>query len=369
MLAYTGSVAKRSAAIIGCGNISGIYAENLSASEEVELVAFADLDSSRAVEAAKRHGGRALTPHEVLADPSIEIVVNLTVPKAHYAVSMAALESGKHVYSEKPLAVELDHGRELVDTARLRGLLLGCAPDTFLGGSPQTCRKLIDEGAIGQPVGANCFMLCHGHESWHPAPEFYYQAGGGPMMDMGPYYLTALVFLFGPVARVSAMSRATFPTRRVTSAPNAGRVVAVETATHVAALLEFQNGAIGQITTSFDVWHSTLPPIELYGTEGSMLVPDPNGFGGVVKVRGSAEESWREVPIEFGHTENSRGLGVADLARALDEGRPPRASGELALHVLEVMHAALESGSSRRTVEVAARVNRPAPLVTVALRD
>ena len=166
------------------------------------------------------------------------------------------------------------------------------------------------------------------------------------MMDMGPYYLTALVFLFGPVVRVSAMSRATFPTRRVTSAPNAGRVVAVETATHVAALLEFQNGAIGQITTSFDVWHSTLPPIELYGTEGSMLVPDPNGFGGVVKVRGSAEESWREVPIEFGHTENSRGLGVADLARALDEGRPPRASGELALHVLEVENGRISHISS-----------------------
>ncbi|MFY9235207.1 MAG: Gfo/Idh/MocA family oxidoreductase [Fimbriimonadaceae bacterium] len=343
--------------IIGCGNISGIYFENLGKFEETEVVACADLEVDKAESAAKKYGCQAVSVNELLADPSIAIVVNLTVPKAHYPVGMAALEAGRSVYNEKPLAVERDHGKDLVDTARLRGLMLGCAPDTFLGAAGQTCRKLIDKGAIGEPIGCNCFMLCHGHESWHPSPEFYYEQGGGPMMDMGPYYLTQLVNLMGPIRRVSAMTRATFPTRTITSEPKKGKVIEVETPTHIVGTMEFASGAIGQITTSFDVWHSTLPPIEIYGTEGSMLVPDPNGFGGEVKIRSSKDSEWRTAPLEFGYAGNSRGLGVRDMVLALHEGRSCRASGELANHVLDVMHGFLQCAGNRGSLEIRTRTD------------
>jgi predicted dehydrogenase len=299
---------------------------------------------------------------ELLADPSIDIVLNLTVPNAHYQVAMAALEAGKSVYNEKPLTITREEGLKMLELAKSRDLLVGCAPDTFLGGAFQTCRKLIDEGAIGEPVGANCFMLCHGHESWHPSPEFYYQVGGGPMFDMGPYYLTALVSLIGGIKSVSATTRVTFPTRTITSEPKKGKVVQVETPTHIVATLEFANGAIAQITTSFDVWHSKLPNIELYGTEGSLIVPDPNGFGGQVFLRRAGDSEWAEIPLSHGFATNSRGLGVMDMAYARAEGRPNRASGDLAYHVLDVMHACLDSGAQGKTVMIKSAAERPAPL-------
>lgn len=348
--------------IIGCGNISGIYFKNLAKFEETEVVACADLEWDKAESAAKKYGSKAVSVNDLLADPSISIVVNLTVPKAHYSVAMAAIESGKNVYNEKPLAVEREHGKDLVDMARLRGLMLGCAPDTFLGAAGQTCRKLIDEGAIGEPIGCNAFMLCHGHESWHPSPEFYYEQGGGPMMDMGPYYLTALISLIGPIRRISAATKTTFKTRTITSEPKKGKVIEVETPTHIVGMMEFASGAVGQITTSFDVWHSTLPPIEIYGTEGSMLVPDPNGFGGEVKIRSFKDSEWQDVLHHFGYAENSRGLGVRDMALALNEGRACRASGELAYHVLDVMHAFLESGKENHSIDIPSRTDRPDPI-------
>jgi predicted dehydrogenase len=349
--------------IIGCGNISGIYFQNLAKYKPTEVVACADLDHQKAQQAAENHGiARACSVEELLADPSIDIVLNLTVPNAHYQVAMAALEVGKSVYNEKPLTITREEGLKMLDVAKSRGLLVGCAPDTFLGGAFQTCRKLIDEGAIGEPVGANCFMLCHGHESWHPSPEFYYEVGGGPMFDMGPYYLTALVSLIGGIKAVSATTRVTFPTRTIKSEPKRGKVVQVETPTHIVAALEFANGAIAQITTSFDVWHSKLPNIELYGTEGSLLVPDPNGFGGQVWLRRAADADWSEVPLSHGFASNSRGLGVMDMAYARAEGRSNRASGDLAYHVLDVMHACLESGAQGRKVTLESAAERPAPL-------
>lgn len=348
--------------IIGCGNISGIYFENLSKFRATEVAGCADLDMQRAEQAAAKHGFKACSVQELLASPDIEIVLNLTVPKAHYSVAMASLEAGKHVYNEKPLAVEREHGKELVDIARLKGLKLGCAPDTFLGGAIQTCRRLIDEGAIGEPVGCNCFMLCHGHESWHPSPEFYYERGGGPMLDMGPYYLTCLVSLIGPIRRISSFTRAAFKTRTITSEPKRGKLIEVETPTHIVGLMQFATGAIGQITTSFDIWHSTLPPIEIYGTEGSMLVPDPNGFGGEIMLRSAGDKVWQAMPLQFGYAENGRGLGVMDMAYAIEENRPCRASGELAYHVLDAMHAFLESGERLAPVDLASSVDRPSPL-------
>jgi predicted dehydrogenase len=347
--------------IVGVGNISGIYLQNLGKYKPVEVKAVADLDHSRAESAAAKHGVAACSVDELLADPEIEIVLNLTVPKAHFELNKRALLSGKSVHTEKPLTLSREQGRELVDIAKAKGLLVGAAPDTFLGAGLQTCRKLIDDGAIGEPVAAHAFMLCHGHESWHPSPEFYYEKGGGPMFDMGPYYLTALVSLIGPVKRVSGSARATFPTRTITSEPKKGKVIQVETPTHIVGVLDFANGAIGEITTSFDVWRSRLPCIEIYGTEGSLSVPDPNGFGGPVQIckRGS---DWQDVALTHGYAENSRGLGVMDMAYAIRTGRTNRASGALAYHVVDIMQSILDASEAGRHIELTSGVDRPAPM-------
>ena len=232
----------------------------------------------------------------------------------------------------------------------------------------QTCRKLIDDGWIGQPVAATAFMLCHGHESWHPAPEFYYQVGGGPMFDMGPYYLTAMVALMGPVRRVTGSARITFPERTITSQPLYGKKVRVEVPTHIAGVLDFANGAIATLVTSFDVWHAEVPRIEIYGTEGSLSVPDPNGFGGPVRLRRAGASEWSEIPLTHGYTKNSRSIGVADMAYALRTHRPARASGELTVHVLDIMHAFHDASREGRHIEMASTCNCPAPL-PLGLRD
>jgi predicted dehydrogenase len=331
--------------------------------EILDIVACADLIPERAAKQAVEYGVPwACATDELLADPEIEIVVNLTTPDAHGDVGLRAIQAGKSVHNEKPLALTREEARQMVTAAEANDRRIGCAPDTFLGGGLQTCRKLIDDGLIGEPVAATAFMLCPGHESWHPSPAFYYQLGGGPMFDMGPYYLTALISMLGPVKRVTGSARITFPTRTITSQPLYGTVVQVETPTHVAGILEFASGAIGTILTSFDVQSSALPPIEIYGSEATLAVPDPNTFGGPVRVRRAREKAWQDVPLTHGYAENSRGIGVADMAYALRSGRAHRANGEMAYHVLDVMQAFLDSSREGRHVELESTCRRPEPL-------
>ncbi len=327
------------------------------------ITAVADLIRARAEEQAELYQiTRVLSTDEMLDDPSIDIILNLTTPDAHAEIAFQALNAGKSVYNEKPLAITREDGKKMLSLAKQKGLLVGGAPDTFLGGGLQTCRKLIDDGWIGSPVAATAFMLCHGHESWHPDPEFYYKEGGGPMFDMGPYYLTALISLMGPVKRVTGSTRVTFPTRTITSEPKYGQVISVDVPTHVAGILEFKSGAIATIITSFDVWDHQLPCIEIYGTAGSLGVPDPNTFGGPVKVRRPGVDNWAEMPLTHGYAENSRSLGLADMAYALRTGRPQRASGELCHHVLDIMHAIHEASDQGRHIELESTCPQPAPL-------
>lgn len=361
------SVSKVKVGIIGCGNISGAYLRAGSTFEILDIVAVADALPERARAKAdefSRDGRalRALTVAELLDDPEIRIVVNLTTPNAHAEVALAALNAGKSVYNEKPLAITREDGQRMLALAKSKGLLIGGAPDTFLGGGHQTCRRLIDDGAIGVPVAATAFMTCHGHESWHPDPEFYYKAGGGPMFDMGPYYLTALVNMIGPVARVTGSARVTFPERTITSQPKHGARIVVDVPTHVAGALDFANGAIGTLVTSFDVWSANLPRIEVYGSEGSLSVPDPNGFGGPVRLWRATNKEWVDVPLTHGYAENYRSIGVADMAYALSTGRPHRASGDLTYHVLDIMHAFHDASREGRHITLTSTCHQPAPL-------
>jgi len=349
--------------IIGCGNISGIYCQNGKTFEILDIVACADLIPERAKARAQEYGiPVACSVEELLANPEIEIVIDLTTPEAHAEVASAVLDAGKSVHNEKPLTIAREEGQRLLKIACEKGLRVGCAPDTFLGAGIQTCRKLIDDGWIGEPVAATAFMMCHGHESWHPDPEFYYKVGGGPMFDMGPYYLTALVNLMGPVKRVTGSARITFPERLITSEPKYGTKITVDVPTHVAGVLDFASGAVGTIITSFDVWAAQLPRIEIYGTEGSLAVPDPNTFSGPVFVRRAGASEWSEVPLTHGYAENSRGIGVADMAYALRSGREHRANGELAYHVLDIMHAVHDASREGKHVELSSTCQRPAPL-------
>jgi len=350
-------------AIIGCGNISDIYLQNMTGVfENLEVAAVADIIHERADEkAAEYQGVKSMPVDELLADEGIEIVVNLTIPNAHAEVARRAVEAGKSVYNEKPLTIKREEAARLLETAAKKEVLVGGAPDTFLGAGYQTCRKLIDDGWIGEPVAATAFMTCHGHESWHPAPEFYYKVGGGPMFDMGPYYLTALVTLLGPARRVTGSARITFPERTITSRPLYGKVVEVEVPTHVAGVVDFESGAVATVITSFDVWAANLPRIEIYGSEGTLSCPDPNTFGGPVRLMRAGGE-WADVPLSHVYEENSRGLGVADMAAALRSGRPHRASGELCRHVLDIMHAFHDASESGAHVEIESTCARPSPL-------
>lgn len=378
--------------IVGAGFIADIYLTNLTTRfDNVEVVAVADLIVDRARERAAKYGVGAMSVGDLLADPGIELVVNLTIPMAHAEVALAAVRAGKSVYNEKPLTASREDGRELLRLARANGVLVGGAPDTFLGGGLQTARKLLDDGAIGRPVAASASMFTHGHESWHPDPAFYYQPGAGPMFDMGPYYLTALVSLLGPVRRVGSTTGVSFPERTITSAPKRGETIRVNTPTHIVAALDFENGAIGSIITSFDLYDTDHSTLVIYGTEGTLRLPDPNTFGGsvwllqgetVTKTRDPlsvgrtpgenrpetppSPPAWREMPLTHGFTDNSRGLGIADLAGAIRGadygGGPARASGELAYHVLDIMHATLESSERGQHVTIESTVDRPAAL-------
>ena len=350
--------------IIGCGKISGIYMENCSKFDILDLVACADLDLERAKEQAAAYQiPRAVTVPELLADPEIELVINLTIPAVHASVCLEALEAGKHVYVEKPLAVSREEGKQVLDRAAELGLLVGCAPETFFGTGIQTALRIIEEGHIGTPVSAAAFMMSRGHEHWHPDPEFYYAAGGGPMFDMGPYYLTALIQLLGPIASVTGMTSTALEERVITSEKKQGQKIQVDIPTHVTGLMRFQGGAVASIITSFDIFGgSSLPNIEIHGTKGSLLVPDPNTFGGPVKWRRMGETEWTEVTLIPGYDSNMRGIGPADMAYAIRSGRSHRASGELAYHVLEAMWAFHDASSEGKHYTMQSTCESPKPL-------
>lgn len=340
---------KMKVGIIGCGNISAAYMKSIPTFAHLELVACADIDLARAQARAEEFAiPHAYSVDELLRDPDVDIVLNLTIPAVHAQVCIQILEAGKHAYVEKPLAVTREEGQQILEVAKRKGLMIGSAPDTFLGGGIQTCVKLIQDGWIGTPIAATAFMMGKGHEHWHPDPEFYYAKGGGPMFDMGPYYLTALVALLGPIRRVTGSTGISFPERTISSEKKRGQKITVDTPTHIAGVLDFHGGAIATLVTSFDIMGGTqLPNIEIYGSHGSLRVPDPNTFGGQVLIRKGGSD-WEPIPLSHGYRENCRGLGIAAMAQALITGDSTlhRANGELAYHVLEAMHGFHDASDS-----------------------
>jgi predicted dehydrogenase len=348
--------------VIGCGVISRAYMTAMQRFAQIELRAVADMRTAPAEIRGKEFGVPAMRVDQLLRRDDIEIVVNLTVPLAHTDVSRAVLEAGKHVHSEKPLGVNVAEARKLMELAEKKGLRVGSAPDTFLGGGHQTARKLIDDGAIGKPVAGTAIFARPGHELWHPAPGFYYLRGGGPMLDMGPYYITDLVQLLGPIAAVIGSSSRPRQERTIATGPLAGTQVPVEVDTHVAGMLEFVSGAIVSVLMSFDVPKHNHSPIEIYGTSGSLLVPDPNRFGGEVMLAKTGGD-WQAQPHTHAHTEGEfRSIGVAEMACSILAGRPHRASGALALHVLEAMEAFQLSSDQGRRITLESTIERPAML-------
>lgn len=344
--------------VIGAGNISDQYLANLTRFPDLDVRFVADLDAERARAQAERHGvPGAGAVDDLLGDDGVELVVNLTIPAAHVEVGLRVLESGRHVFAEKPLALDLADGRRLLDRADALGLRVGSAPDTFLGPGPQAARRLVDDGAIGTPVTALALFQVGGPEAWHPNPEFLYAPGAGPLFDMGPYYLTALVNLLGPIGRVTAASSTSHPTRVIGSGPRAGESFPVLVPTYHAALLEFRGGAVGQAVFSFQSRRHHPPSIEVAGTEGSMAVPNPNGFDGATLVWTDDPETPREVRVP--PTGSLRGIGALEFARALRAGEPARASGRLAEHVLEAMEAITVSAAAGRPVDLVTTADRP----------
>jgi predicted dehydrogenase len=351
--------------VIGCGAISGAYLGMARHFPVVQIAAAADINRAAAEAKAKEFRvPRVCSVDEMLSDPSIELILNLTVPKSHAPIALAALKAGKHTYSEKPFGITRAEGEAILAAAAGGGLRVGCAPDTFLGAGIQTARKLIDQGVIGRPVACTAFMMNRGHESWHPNPEFYYEPGGGPMFDMGPYYLTALLFLLGKIRRLSGIAATAIPQRTITSQPKAGSKITVQTPDYVAGTMEFENGVVGSIIQSFATWHPTNEqdrPINIYGTEGTLKVPDPNQFDGPVSIRLAKDPAWRDVPHEFvkGY---GRSIGLADMAAAIRLGRPHRCNGDLALAVLDAMQGFFDSSSSGQVYRPIAQFERPAPM-------
>jgi len=359
-------VAPLNVGVIGVGVISTQYFAQLAKLPNLRLVAVADLDTARASAVAAEQGALALGVDELLTDPRVDAVLNLTIPAAHAEIGLRALAAGKHLYTEKPLALTTNEARPMLAAAAAAGLRIGGAPDTVLGTGIQTTRAVLDSGRIGDAVGASVHWSNSGHEAWHPAPAFYYQPGGGPLFDMGPYYLTSLVTLFGPVVRVSGTVGRSARDRTIATGPNAGAAVPVNVDTHVTALLEHANGATSTVTISFEIWATRVPQFEVYGTAGTIAVPDPNLFSDPVFVAAATETAGEpefvEVPVEAGYPDAGRGVGLSDLARAIETGRPHRASGELAFHVLDVMESILRSGREHATIELSSTVERPEPV-------
>lgn len=346
--------------VVGVGVISQQYFEHFPALPGLELAAVADLDVARAHEIGAAQGVRGTTVDDLLAADDVDVVLNLTIPAAHADIATRALAAGKHVYGEKPLAMSTAEAAPVLETARTAGLRVGSAPDTVLGTGIQTARAALDDGAIGTPVGAAVAWSAPGHELWHPAPAFYYQPGGGPLLDMGPYYLTSLVTFFGPVVRVSGSSTRSTRERTVATGPNAGTPIPVDIDTHVVAILEHEGGVVSTVTVSFEVWATRAPLFEVYGTAGTLGVPDPNRFSDPVSIATADDRAWRELPVSAGYADAGRGYGLADMAHAIATDRPHRASGDLAFHVLEVMEAVAAAARDHSVVDVHSRVERPA---------
>lgn len=351
--------------LIGCGDISGIYLKNLSAVFlNFIFTACADLDMSRpqrALKCAQTYGiPQVQTADELISNPDVDLVLNLTVPAAHFEICHKALTARKHVYTEKPLSLDPQQGMQLVDLAKENGLYLGCAPDTFLGAGIQTCRKILDDGIIGRPTAATAFFGSRGPETSHPNPEFLYKKGAGPMMDLGPYYITALVSLLGPAKVVCGMVNSAYEERTITSdSPLKGKTFRPETPSHVTGTITFENGAVATVLTSFDLPGHKLPYIEIYGTKGTLRVPNPDKFEGPVELLLSGEKEFREIALTHPYSENSRGIGAADMMSCLSNGRKHKASGELALHVLEIMTAFLKSAEEQRFIPLSTNCERP----------
>lgn len=351
--------------IIGAGYISTTYLENCASRfDNLRVVGIADVMMDRAEEQAQRFGIEALTVDQLLAHPAIEIVVNLTIPAAHGEVALRVIDAGKSVYNEKPLAATRESAQQIISQAASKGVLVGSAPDTFLGSGFQTARSLLDGGLIGIPAAVTAMLLLSGHERWHPNPDFYYQPGGGPLFDMGPYYLAAMMSLLGPVDRVAATASASYETRTIATGARAGEQIPVETPTHIVAVLDFAQGARASLTTSFDVHETNRSTMVVYGSGGSLRLPDPNTFGGPIELLRAGTDTWEPIELLPGHTENVRGLGVSDMANALRNGRQPRASGELGYHIVDVMHAALESSELGKHVLIESTFQLPAPLAS-----
>lgn len=353
-------------AMIGVGAISGIYLENITkVFREIELIGVCDLIRERAENAKEKYQIRKIYDNmqEAFQDDEVDIILNLTRPYEHYEVTKGALKAGKHVYSEKPLGASFEEGQELAALAESKKLLLGGAPDTFLGSGIQTCRKLIEDGFIGNPVGAAAFMICRGHETWHPDPEFYYKYGGGPMLDMGPYYITALINLLGGVSGVTGVTKTSFPERMITSRPKNGTVVTVDVPTYITGIMNFDNGAVGTVFTTFDVYYQQSSRLEIYGSKGTLCVPDPNGFGGPIRLFRPEEGEYRDMPLLFDYKDNSRGLGLADMAKALQTGRDYRASYKQTLHVLEIMTSFEKSSSEGRYIPLKTKYIQGKPML------
>ena len=366
--------------IVGCGNISAAYFRLAPLFKGLEVRACTDLNMAVAEARAKEFGVRALTMDKLLADDEIDVVINLTIPDAHYAVSSQALDAGHHVYSEKPFVLTIEEGLQLKALADGKGLRVGSAPDTFLGGAHQYARKLIDDGALGTVTAGTAYVMSHGMENWHPNPDFFFLPGAGPVLDVGPYYVADLINLIGPVKRVAALTNTATPTRTLgAEGPRKGQEIPVKTPTNVQALLEFDSGASVMLGASWDVWAHRHRNIELYGTDGALFVPDPNWFGGTVELSGRdgkvAEVTQWEHPFAVpndirpsGGFANYRAAGLADMAVAIIEGREARCSLDRALHGIDVMTSILKSGEMGAFVDLQTTCTRPEPLDPAAAR-
>lgn len=358
--------------IIGCGNISTAYLQLAPQFRNLNFTACSDLNMEAAKLQASEFAIEAMSVENILADSTIELIVNLTIPAAHFDVSKRILNAGKHVYSEKPFVLSYDEGLSLFTLAESKGVRIGSAPDTFLGGAHQSARAVIDSGRVGKIIGGSCHFMNHGMENWHPNPDFFYEQGGGPMLDMGAYYLSNLIQLIGPVKSVMAMSSTPFSSRTISSEPRSGEVIPVDTETSVCSLLEFHSGAIVTMSLSWDVWQHEHNRMELYGTDATLHVPDPNFFGGELRISNGDEHEFvfNDHPFEtanFADTKdtlvaNYRGAGLADMIDAIANNRPHRCDEKLALHVIDVMTSALRSGQSRTCMTIQSTCERPAAL-------
>ena len=347
--------------VIGCGVISRAYVENAAAFDSFELVACADVDRANAEALGKDTGLAVASVDDVIADGSIEIVLNLTPPSAHAAVTRRALEAGKHVYTEKPLATDVPEAAALAAEAGRLGLRIGCAPDIFLGSAYQAGRAAIDDGAIGEPLSVSAAMLVGGQETWHPNPDIFYADGAGPLFDMGPYYLTAIVALLGPIRRVAGFASTRTRERTIEVGPRAGERFTASTPTHTTAALELASGVTGSLVASFEAAGQYVCDVAVHGTEGVMALPDPNAFGGLVRFK-RGRDRWEDVPYASRGGADARGIGLHDMVEAIVAGRPHRASGELGAHIVEVARGILLAAAAGRVVEIESQVGQPDPL-------